>query len=60
MPAEKPKPSVKIKFLNKAGDAINLPAFLRSTLSKFQFTLEIKSHQLYHMNTLALLPVKII
>ena len=25
---------------------------------KFQFTLEIKSHQLCHMNTLALLPAK--
>ena len=27
--------------------------------TKFQFTLEIKSHQLCHMNTLALLPAKI-
>ena len=26
------------------------------SLTKFQFTLEIKSHQLCHMNTLALLP----
>ena len=29
------------------------------SLTKFQFTLEIKSHQLCHMNTLALLPVKL-
>ena len=32
VPAEKPKHFMKIKFLNKAGDAINLPALLRSTL----------------------------
>ena len=59
VPAENPKHFMKIKFLNKAVDAINLPALLRSTsvtLTKFQFTLEIKSHQLCHMNTLALLP----
>ena len=30
-PAEKPKHFIKIKFLNKAVDAINLPALLRST-----------------------------
>ena len=30
-PAEKPKHFMKIKFLNKAVDAINLPALLRST-----------------------------
>ena len=60
VPAEKPKHFMKIKFLNKAIDAINLPALLRSTsvIDKFQFTLEIKSHQLCHMNTLALLPAK--
>ena len=29
--AEKPKHFMKIKFLNKAVDAINLPALLRST-----------------------------
>ena len=60
VPAEKPKHFMKIKFLNKAVDAINLPSLLRSTsvTEKFQFTLEIKSHQLCHMNTLALLPEK--
>ena len=31
VPAEKPKHFIKIKFLNKAVDAINLPALLRST-----------------------------
>ena len=31
VPAEKPKHFMKIKFLNKAVDAINLPALLRST-----------------------------
>ena len=31
VPAEKPKHFMKIKFLNKAIDAINLPALLRST-----------------------------
>ena len=31
IPAEKPKNFMKIKFLNKAVDAINLPALLRST-----------------------------
>ena len=31
VPAEKPKQFMKIKFLNKAVDAINLPALLRST-----------------------------
>ena len=31
VPAEKPKHFIKIKFLNKAIDAINLPALLRST-----------------------------
>ena len=58
VPAEKPKHFMKIKFLNKAVDAINLPALLRSTsvTDKFQSTLEIKSHQLCHMNTQALLP----
>ena len=57
VPAEKPKHFLKIKFLNKSVDAINLPALLRSTsvTDKFQFALEIKSHQLCHMNTLALL-----
>ena len=30
-PAEKPKHFIKIKFLNKAVDAINLPALLQST-----------------------------
>ena len=58
LPAENAKHFMKIKFLNKAVDATNLPALLRSisSLTKFQFTLEIKSHQLCHMNTLALLP----
>ena len=31
VPAEKPKHSMKIKFFNKAVDAINLPTLLRST-----------------------------
>ena len=31
VPADKPKHFMKIKFLNKAVDAINLPALLRST-----------------------------
>ena len=31
VPAEKPKHFMKIKFFNKAVDAINLPALLRST-----------------------------
>ena len=31
VPAEKPKHFIKIKFFNKAVDAINLPALLRST-----------------------------
>ena len=31
VPIEKPKDFMKIKFLNKAVDAINLPALLRST-----------------------------
>ena len=31
VPAEKPKNFMKIKFLNKAADAINFPALLRST-----------------------------
>ena len=58
VPAENPKNFMKIKFLNKAVDAINLSVLLRSTssLTKFQSTLETKSHQLCHMNTLALLP----
>ena len=49
---------MKIKFLNKAVDAINLPAILRSTsvTDKFQSSLEIKSHELCHLNILALLP----
>ena len=60
VPAEKPKHFMKIKFLNKAVDAINLPALLRSTsvTEKIPVYLEIKSHQLCHMNTLALLPAK--
>ena len=60
VPAEKPKHFMKIKFLNKAVDAINLRSLLRSTsvTEKFQFTSEIKSHQLCYMNTLALLPAK--
>ena len=60
VPAEKPKHFIKIKFLNKAADAINLPALLRSTsvIDKIPVYLEIKSHQLCHMNTLALLPAK--
>ena len=55
VPSENPKRFMKIKFLNKAVNAINLPAQHKS-LTKFQFTLEIKSQQLCHMNTLALLP----
>ena len=48
---------MKIKFLNKAVDVINLPALIRSTsvTGKIPVYLEIKSHQLCHMNTLALL-----
>ena len=58
VPAEKPKHFMKTKFLNKAVDAINLLALLRSTsvTDKIPASLKIKSHQLYHMNTLALLP----
>ena len=58
VPAEKPKHFMKIKFLNKTVDAINLPALLQSTsvTDKIPVTLKIKSHQLYHMNTLILLP----
>ena len=57
VPAEKLKNFIEIKFLNTAVDAINLLALLRSTsvTDKFQSNLKIKSHQLYHMNTLALL-----
>ena len=60
VPAENPKHFMKIKFFNKAVDAISLPALLRSTsvTDKIPVYLdkEIKSHQLCHMNTLALLP----
>ena len=39
VPAEKPKHFMKIKFLNKAVDAINLPALLRST-SMIEFLID--------------------
>ena len=55
VPAEKPKHFMKIKFLNKAVDAINLPALLRSTSVTDKIPVYF-SHQLCHMNTLALLP----
>ena len=49
--AENPKNFMKIKFLNKALDAIKLPAPYDQhwSLTKFQSTLEIMSHQLCHM-----------
>ena len=56
--AEKPKHFMKSNFYIK----LLMPfTFQHSydqhqSLTKFQFTLEIKSHQLCHMNTLALLP----
>ena len=58
VPAEKPKHFMKTKFLIK----LSMPLTFQhsydqhQSLTKFQFTLEIKSHQLCHMNTLALLP----
>ena len=59
VPAEKRKHFMKIKFLNKAVDAINLPALLRSksVTDKIPVYFRDKSHQLCHMNTLALLPL---
>ena len=58
VPAGKPKHFMKIKFLIK----LSMPLTFQhsydkhQSLTKFQFTLEIKSHQLCHMNMLALLP----
>ena len=56
--ADKLKHFMKIKFLNKAVHTINLPALLRSTsvTDKIPVYFRDKSHQLCHMNTLALLP----
>ena len=58
LPMEKPKNFMQNKFLNKAVAAINHPSLLyqHHSLTKFQSTLEIKSHQLCDMNILALLP----
>ena len=58
VPAEKPKHFMTSNFLIK----LSMPLTFQhsydqhQSLTKFQFTLEIKSHQLCHMNTLALLP----
>ena len=48
VPAGKLKHFMKIKFLNKSVNAINLPALLRSA--------SVTDNQLCQMNTLALLP----
>ena len=58
VPAEKPKHFMKINFLIK----LLMPSTFQHSydqhqlLTKFQFTVDIKSRQLCHMNTLALLP----
>ena len=58
VPAEEPKNFMKIKFLNKAVDAINLPALLRSTsvTDKIPVYFRDKEPPLYHTNILVLLP----
>ena len=58
VPAEKPKHFMKIKFLNKAVDAINLPALLRSTsvTDKIPVYFRDKEPPIVSYNTLALLP----
>ena len=65
VPAEKPKHFLKIKFLNKAVDAINLPALLRSTSVTDKIPVYFRDKEppivsyeytSCHMNTLALLP----
>ena len=50
-PTEKPKNFMKIKFLNKIVDTINLQHSYdqHQLLTKFQSTLKIKNHQLYHI-----------
>ena len=47
---EKPKHFMKITFLNKGVDAINLQLYLNQyqSLTKFQCILEIKNHQLQY------------
>ena len=60
VPAEKPKHFMKIKFLNKSVNAINLPVLLRSTPVTDKISvLKIKSHQLYHTDTLATVASKL-
>ena len=60
VPAEKPKPFMKIKFLNKTVVPIHLPALLGSTsvTDKIPVYFRDKEPPLCHMNTLALLPAK--
>ena len=60
VPAEKPKHFMKIKFWNKAVDAINLLAVLRSTLvtDKIPVYIRDKEPPTGHMYTLVLLPAK--
>ena len=61
IPAEKPKHFMKIKFLNKAVDAINIPTHLRSTSVTDKIPAYFRDKEppeLCHMNTLALLPAK--
>ena len=59
VPAENPKHFMKIK---KFSIKLLMPLTFQhsynqhQSLTKFQFTLEIKSHQLCHTNTIALLP----
>ena len=61
VPAEKLKHFMKIKFLNKPVDAINIPTLLRSTsvTDKIPVYFRVKEPpELCHMNTLVLLPAK--
>ena len=52
---------MRFDSLSKASTSTGMPLTFQhsynqyQSLTKFQFTLKIKSHQLYHMNTLALL-----
>ena len=59
VPGEKPKNFLKIKFLNIAVNAINLPALLRSTLGIDKIPVYFRDKEppiVSYMNTLALLP----
>ena len=58
VPADKAKHFMKIKLLNKAVDAISLPALLQSTsvTGKIPVYFRDKELQLCHMNTLGRLP----